>query len=170
MPGEIVGGELRRHAAPAEREPGSDHRHLGARTAEHAQHVGDQAGERERGEHDRDRELLGGVGGAARGGKQPGADHADHDCPDRHVLIAPSVLAQHALGEQHQHEQPRGQRGLHHDQRREQQREHLQRPAEDRQARAEQPARAADQAPGERQAQMLLVGRLLGVHRLQGDP
>jgi len=86
------------------------------------------------------------------------------------VLVASGVLAEHPLPHEHQHEQARGERGLHHDQRREQQREHLQRPAEDRQARPQHPAPAPDQAPDQRQAQMLLVGRFLGVHRLQGDP
>jgi hypothetical protein len=80
------------------------------------------------------------------------------------------VLAERPLAHEHQHEQSRGERGLHDDQRREQQRDHLQRPAEDRQARAEHPASALDQSPDERQAQMLLAGCLLGVHRLQRDP
>ena len=71
---------------------------------------------------------------------------------------------------QAEHEQAGRKRRLHHDQRREQQRDQLQRPAEDRQPRAEQPACAAQQAPGEREAQMLAVRRLLGVHRLQRDP
>ena len=82
----------------------------------------------------------------------------------------PGVLAEHPLPDEQQHEQARGERRLHDDQRREQQRDHLQRPAEDRQARAEHPARALEQAPDQRQAQVLLVGRLLGVHRLQRDP
>ncbi len=77
---------------------------------------------------------------------------------------------QHALRQEHQHEQAGRERRLHDDQRSEQQRDDLQWPAEDRQARAKQPARAAHQAPRERQAQMLVVWRLLGVHRLQGDP
>ena len=82
----------------------------------------------------------------------------------------PGALAEHPLADDHQHQQARRQRRLHDDQRREQQRQHLQRPAEHRQARADQPARTPDQAPRQRQAQVLLVGRLLGVHRLQRDP
>ncbi len=84
--------------------------------------------------------------------------------------MSAGVLAEHPLPHEHQHEQARGERGLHDDQRRQQQRDHLQRPAEDRQARAEHPAPALDQAPDERQAQMLLPGSFLGVHRLQRDP
>jgi hypothetical protein len=80
------------------------------------------------------------------------------------------VLAEHPLTDEHQHEQARGERGLHHDQRREQQRDHLQRPTEDRQARAEHPAPTLDQAPDQRQAQVVAVRRLLGVHCLERDP
>jgi len=86
------------------------------------------------------------------------------------VLVTPGVLAEHPLAEKQQHDQAHRQRGLHHHQRREQQREHLQRPAEDRQARAQHPAPAPDEPPDQGQAQMLFGGRLLGVHRLQGDP
>lgn len=150
MPSEVIGGELRRHAAPAESQPGAQHRDLGARMTEHAQQVGDQARERERRQHNRDRQLLGGVGGAARWREQSGADHADHDRADRHVLVAPRMLAKHPLSEQHQHQQTRRQRGLHDDERSEQQREHLQRPAEDREAGAEQPTRTLHEAPGQR--------------------
>jgi hypothetical protein len=84
--------------------------------------------------------------------------------------VAPGVLAEHPLSQEHQHEQAGGERGLHYDQRREQQREHLQWPAEDRQARSEHPAPALEEPPDQRQAQVLIVGRLLGVHRLEGDP
>ncbi len=125
MSGKVIGGELGRHAAPAEGEPRTDHRHLGARVAEHAQRVGHEARQRECGEHHGDRQLLGCVGRAAWRREQAGADHADHDRADRHVLIAPRVLAQHPLREQHQHEQSSGQRRLHDDQRREQQRQDL---------------------------------------------
>jgi hypothetical protein len=86
------------------------------------------------------------------------------------VLIAARVLAQHPLGEEHQDQQAGGQRRLHDHQRRQQQGQDLQREAQDRQSRAKQPARPSEQAPGKRQAQMLLVGRLLGVRRLEGDP
>ena len=110
------------------------------------------------------------MGGTTRRRKQSGANHADHDCADRRVLVAPGVLAQHPLGEQHQHQEARRQRGLNHDERSEQQREHLQRPAEDREAGAEQPPRALHEAPGQRETEVLLVGSLLGIHRLQGDP
>jgi hypothetical protein len=167
---EVVGGELGRNAAPAARHAGGEHcRHRG-RAPEQAQHVGEEAGEREPDKHERDRQVLRAVAGVAWRRRQARADHADHDRRHRQVLAASGVLVQHALREEHQHQQPRGERRLHDDQRREQQRDDLQWPAEYRQARAEQPARAAHQAPGERQAQVLIVGRLLGVHCLQGDP
>jgi len=170
MPSEVIGGELRRHAAPAKSQPGAQHRDLGARVTEHAQQVGDQTRERKCRQHDRDRQLLRGVGRAARRRKQSGAEDADHDRADRRVLVAPGMLAQHPLGEQHQHQEARRQRGLHDDERSEQQREHLQRPAEDREAGPEQPTGAPQEAPGQRETEVLLVGSLLGVHRLQSDP
>ena len=86
------------------------------------------------------------------------------------MLGATGVLAEHALAEEHEHEQAGGQGGLHHDQRRQQQRDHLQRPAEDREPRAEHPATVLEQAPDKGQAQVVFAGSLLGAHRLQSDP
>ncbi len=173
--GEIVGGELGRDAAPAEREAGAEHRHRRRRAADRAQHIGQQARQAETQQHDADRQPLGGVAGAARGRAQARADHADHDRRHRDVLVASGVLAEHALPQEQQHDQAGGQRGLHHDQRREQQRQHLQRPADDRQARSEHPAPAPDQPPDQRQAQVLFArappwrpspaGRSLGCRR-----
>ena len=167
---EIVRGELGRDAAPAEREAGADDRHRGGRAAQRPQQVGQQTRGGEDEEHDQDRQALGGVTGAAWWRAQSRSDHADHDRRHREVLVPAGVLTEHSLSHEHQHKQAGGERGLHDDQRREQQRDHLQRPAEDRQARAEHPASALEQAPDERQAQMLLAGRFLGIHRLQRDP
>jgi hypothetical protein len=80
------------------------------------------------------------------------------------------MLVEHPLREEHQHQQPGRERRLHHHQRSQQQGGNLQRPTEDRQARPGQPACASEQVEGQRQAQVLLAGRLLGVHRLEGDP
>ncbi len=82
------------------------------------------------------------------------------------MLIAPGVLAQHPLAEEQQHEQTGGESRLHHHQGGQQQSHDLQRPAENRQSRAEQPASASEQASDQGQAQVLLVRRLLGVQRL----
>jgi hypothetical protein len=121
-------------------------------------------------QHERDRQLLGGVRGRARRREQARADNPEHDRAHREVLVASGVLSEHPLGDEHQHQQARRQRRLDDDERREQERHDLERPAEDGQPRPEQPARAPHQPPREREAQVLLVGRLLGVHRLQGDP
>ena len=86
------------------------------------------------------------------------------------MLVAPGVLAENPLRREQQHHQPDRERGLDHDQRRQQQRDHLQRPAEDRQRRAQQPARPLQQAPQQRHAQVLAGGRALGVDRLVDDP
>jgi len=110
------------------------------------------------------------MGVAARRSAKPRSDHADHDRRHRQVLGASGVLAEHSLAEEDEHQQAGGQRGLYDHQRREQQRNHLQRPAEDRQARSEHPASVPDQAPDQSQAQVVLARRFLGAHRLQGDP
>src|SRR5205823_1541090 len=95
------------------------------------------------------------------------------------LLLAPLVVVQPALAVgllvlmfagEHQHEQAHGQRRLHHDQRREQQRHDLKRPPQDREPGAEQPAPTPHQAPCEREAQVLLVRCLARVERLQSDP
>jgi hypothetical protein len=137
---------------------------------ERAQQIGEQARERETDEHERDRQPLARWAHATRGREQARADHAEDDRERRQMLSSSGVLAEHPLAEEQQHEQPRRERRLHHDQRRQQQRHDLQRPAEDRQARAEQPAGASQQPPDERHAQVLLARRLPRVHRLQRDP
>jgi len=86
------------------------------------------------------------------------------------MLGASRMLAEHALTEEQQHEQTRRECRLDHHQRRQQQRQDLQRPTEDRQPRAQQPAGAFQQPAYERHAQVLLGRRFLGVQRLQGDP
>ncbi len=101
--------------------------------------------------------MLGADARRARRREQPGADHAEHDRDHRDVLGAPGVLAEHPLREEHEHEQAAGERRLHDDQRSEQQGDDLQRPAEDRQARSEQPASAPQEPPGQRQSQVLAV-------------
>lgn len=126
---QVVRGKLRRDPAPTTRDPGAEHRHTRPWAVEEAQRVRQQAGENQRDEHDRDCQVLRPVAGVAWGGRQTRSDDADHDCAHRQVLGAPGVLVQHPLREEHQHEQPSGERRLHDDQRREQQRDDLQRPA-----------------------------------------
>jgi hypothetical protein len=58
-------------------------------------------------------------------GRQPRADHPENDRAHRQVLVAPGVLAEHPLGEEHQHEQAGGERRLHDHQRSQQQGHHL---------------------------------------------
>jgi len=166
---EVVGGELGGDRAPAEGEACADHGHDRVRAAERAHQIGDQAGGSEAHQHQRDRELLR-VHGAARRRRQAGADDAGDDHAHRDVLVATGRLAEDALAEQHQHQEARGQSGLHHDQRRQHQRQHLQGEAEDRQAGAGQPAHAPQESPHERQPQVLVIGRLTGVESLEGDP
>jgi hypothetical protein len=107
---------------------------------------------------------------ASRRSGQARADHPDRDRGHREVLVFARVLAEHPLAQQQQHEQPARERRLDDHERCEQQGQQLQGKAEYRQARAQQPAPAPEQSPCERQAQMLLVRRLLRIKRLEGDP
>ena len=123
MSSQVVGGELGRNPAPAEGETCADHRHGGVRTPECAQRVWQQARQAEAEEHQRDRQLLRAVRGAARRRRQARSDHAGHDGEHREVLLAAGVLAEHPLGQEQQDEQAGRERRLHHDQRGEQQRQ-----------------------------------------------
>jgi len=167
---EIVRGQLRGDPAPRECEPGAHHRDRCGRAVHRAQQVGEQARRAQRDEHDDERELVGCVRRAARGGREPDARHTGEDREDAQVLIAARRLSQHALAGEHQHEQAHGQRRLHHDQRREQQRHDLKRPPQHREPGTEQPAPTPHQSSRQREAQVLLVRRLARVERLQSDP
>jgi len=100
---EIVGGELGRDPAPAERQPGADDRHPRGGAAERAQQVGQQARQADPEQHEHDRQALAGVARAARGCAQAGADHPDHDRRHRDVLLFARVLAEHPLSQEHEH-------------------------------------------------------------------
>ena len=136
---------------------------------EQAHYVGQQRRERQADQHERDgrcsERMLVERGGANRPAPMTPITIAIIARCSLRPACSPSIRC----AEEHQHEQAAGERRLHDDERSEQQRDDLQRPAEDRQAGAEQPACAAEQAPGQRQAQVLAVRRVLGVHRLQGD-
>jgi hypothetical protein len=148
--GEIVGGELRRHPTPAERQAGAEHRYLCTRAAKRTQDVWQHARHAQADEHERDRQRLTGVMGVAWGGRQRGADHAEHDRRHREILVASRVLVQHPLREEQQYEQSGGQRRLDDHQRSQQQSDHLQGPAQNRESSAEQPANTSDQTPDQR--------------------
>lgn len=137
--------------------------------ADDAHQVRQERERRQRNEHERDR-LVARLRFAAFGGSECGPDDAEHDRRNGDPLAPSGVLAEDAPAEEQQHEQPGGERRLHYDERREQQRHDLQRPAEYRQPRAEQPARAHHQVAREAEAQMHLVRGALGVHRLERDP
>ncbi len=83
---EVVGGELRRDAAPAARRSrrrASSTRRAGARRRSAGTAAAASA---EPGEHARDREVLRAVAGDSRRRREAGADDADHDRDHREVL------------------------------------------------------------------------------------
>jgi hypothetical protein len=108
---EGIGGERGRDPAPAEGKPCADHRDHGRRAADRAQQVREQARKTQTDEHERDRQAAG-VARGVRGRREGGTDHADHDRPDGQVLVATCVLAEQALGEEHQHQEAGGERRL----------------------------------------------------------
>ncbi len=61
-----------------------------------------------------------------------GAEDTEHDRPHGEVLAPSSVLVEHTLAEEQQHEQANGHCWLHDHERHQQQRHHLQGPAEHR--------------------------------------
>lgn len=136
---------------------------------EDAQQVWQQAHERDATEDEIELGTAREVG-VLVGGRDRDPSYSEHDRRHRDVLVAACALAEHPLSGEHQHEQARGQRGLNDDQGREFEGEHLQRPAEHRERRAEQPAFAPQQPRRQRKSQVRLCGRLLGIHRLEGDP
>jgi hypothetical protein len=106
-----IGGQRGGHPAPAEGEPRSDHRHDGRGAAHRAEQIREQARKSQTDEHERDRQAAG-VARGVRGRREGGTDHADHDRPDGQVLVATCVLAEQALGEEHQHQEAGGERRL----------------------------------------------------------
>jgi hypothetical protein len=168
--GQVIGCELGGHAAPGKPEPRGQHRERHGRAAiEHLKHVGQHARQREDHQHDRDRQSRGIRATERRGGKTC-ADHADHDRAHRQVLVPSGVLPEHPLSEEHQRQQAGGERRLDNHQRSQQERHDLQGPAQDREAGPGQPARTAEQVAGQREAQVLLGRRLLGLECLEADP
>jgi hypothetical protein len=85
------------------------------------------------------------VPGAAVRGTRRDTHDTGYDREHRDVLAPPGALAEHALAEEQQHEQPHGHRRLYNHERHEQQCHYLQRPAEHREPRSCKPARAAQQ-------------------------
>jgi len=105
---EVIGRELCRHAAPAERYAGADHCHDRPLAPKRTQDVRQHARHAERDQHKRDRQRLPTMVDMARRSRQCGAHHAHHDCRHGNVLVASRRLAKHALGDQQQYQQPSG--------------------------------------------------------------
>jgi hypothetical protein len=110
------------------------------------------------------------VRGAALGRGEGDPDDADEDRRHGEVLAPAGALVEHPLADEHQHQQAAGERRLHDDERREQQRDHLQREAENGQRRARQPACAHGELPQQADAQVVLGVHLARVERLKGNP
>lgn len=160
-----VGSELGRQAAPRERCPGAERRE-GSATAQRERH------ERQ----DRDpAEDAGQRNGAGVLGRDVGGDDAQQrdagqDCGDGGDFADADAFVEVAYPDEQQQDKSEGQRGLDDGQRREHQRDRLQRPAREVEARSDQPAPTADQPCQQRRAQAFVGRRLARVERLQRKP
>ncbi len=86
------------------------------------------------------------------------------------MLAAARTLVEHPLADEHEHEQTAGQRRLHDDEGREQERDDLQREAEHRQRRPRKPARPSGQLTDEADPQVVIGVDLARIERLKGNP
>jgi hypothetical protein len=167
--GEIVREELRSHAAPGEAEAGTDHRQRSSWATHEIDRIGEQRQQPQTEQHERNGEVARVVARARRAAYRR-TRHAEHDREHRDVLASPGVLVEHPLAEEEQYEQSHRHRRLHDHERDKQQRENLQRPAEQREPCSRKPARPPEQVERKCRMEMLGVRCALGVHRLQRYP
>jgi hypothetical protein len=158
---ERVGDELRGQAAPGERGAGGE-RHPGP-APDRERHSGDGG---ENAEHRAERERPGVAdGGFGRQCAEQG--DAGHDRRERDHVARADALVQVPRADGEQQTEPEGERRLHHGQRREQQRDGLQRPPEDVERRAGQPPAAPRQLRQQPDARTPARRRGASVERLQ---
>jgi hypothetical protein len=168
MGAERIGHELRREAAPCEGGAGRQCGRDAPDTVTAAQRVGrqGQGGQRRQGAGQRPPADV--VRGRGRGdGGQEG--HAADDGRDGEDVPRPDALVQRPRPEHEQQREAEGEGGLHDGERREQQRGGLQRPPEQAERRAGEPARAAQQASHERRPQAVGGRHHPRFERLQRD-
>lgn len=152
MGAQRIGDELRREAAPRERRAGRQGGGDAADAAPCAQRVRREGHSAQARQGGGQRPAADVVRGRRRRNGGQEADPGDDRRDGEHVAGA-DALVQRPRPEDEQEHQAKGQRGLHDGERREQQCGGLQRPAEEPESRAGQPARATQQAPHERRAQ-----------------
>jgi len=159
------GDESAEDAAAGEPHARRDHRHRGYVAAHQPQQIGRSGRESDSTQAER-------KGQSARvrvtGARRNHGDTRDTrcDCAHREHVAAPDRLVQVALAEEQQNEEAEGECGLHHDDWREQQRDDLKRPAEDRDGCAGQPALLAYEPADERQTQRVFCRHRARLHRL----
>jgi hypothetical protein len=168
MRAQRIGDELRREPAPRERGAGRE----GGRDAPHAatpaQRVGRQRQCGQRSEGARERPAADVLGGRLRRGDgQQG--HAADDRPDGHHVARADTLVERPGAQHQQQHEAEGERRLHDGERREQQRGGLQRPADDTERGAGQPAWPARQVPDQRRPQPVRRRHHPRFERLQRD-
>jgi len=164
-----IGDEFRRQAAPGERGPGRQRGREGSATGAAAAEVRHEGERSEAAECDRERAGRVAVRSRLRGdGGEPGDAGDDRQHAGR--VARADGLAERAGAEHEQQHEPAGERGLDDAERGQSQRGDLQRPAEEAECRARQPARAAKKEGGERHAQAGIGGRAAGLGGLQRDP
>lgn len=163
---DVIGGKLGGDSTPGKRKSGADHRQRGCGPPRDRDHVGHrrEKAEADQREHDH---LIAYVGRGVGGRRERRPQDSQNDRHDGDQLAPAGTLIEHALTEEQQDEQACRKRRLDDDQGREQKSDDLKGKAEDRNAGARKKARPFEQVTGQRQAQMLMARRPLGVHRLQ---
>jgi len=164
-----IGDEFGRQRAPGKCEAGGDHRQVGDRPAEEMRGERHQCRRAEQRQYQHERDSMDVLRGAIGRERRDSNDSRD-DRADRHQLAAAWALVEHALAERQQHEQPDGQRRLHHLERHEQQSDYLQWPPQRGHRRTGEPAAAAQELPEQRDSQRVALTRRAGIDRLDADP
>jgi hypothetical protein len=165
---EPVGGELRRKPLPRIREAGADRHDHARRASASAQQQGRDGHRAEHRHRDHQRDAARLLRGPGRRREREDRRRAD-DHQHGHELTPGDGLVQPEDRDHEQEQQAQAEQRLHEGQRRMEQRDRLQAPAEQSEGRAGQPPWAAHKTTKQRQAQRLLHRRAARRARLQDD-
>jgi len=165
---EVVGEELRGQAVARVGRTGSDRDQDPGRLAEPRERIRDESDQGEDGDGNdqlRSSGMFGLTWGRGPGQKRDPRGHRAH----AENLAPADPLPEHLGADPEQHDEAHRQRRLDQRERDQQERSDLSRPAAQGEAGADEPARLPDQPENERDAEMLLLGRLASLERLQAN-
>jgi hypothetical protein len=165
---EVVREELRAQAVERVRGSGSHRDQQAGRPPEPGQGVGNERDHGQDGDRDDQGGAAGVVGLAGRSGPGEQRDPRRHRA-DAQDLTPSDPLAEHSGSDPEQDDEARGQDRFDQRERDQKERSDLRGPAAEREEGTDQPPRPGDQAAKQRDAKVLLLGRLPGLERLQPD-